>query len=473
MVDASYHNNMNVTDVYNSKWLKMLGWKPNITITVDISKNLQFINYADNYFHNINLKDSSTVRVNVTAKNLQELNLSNTNFPIRYIYEADTPNLEVLDITGSTCQTIYVHLFEKATKLRKIVAENIKLNFDELESIFYSLKNLEELDVYKSNLRNIPPTLLKYQTVLFRLNLDENFFPSFPATLKYVQNLKELYIRFNKITYITESDFVTFKRLGKAKIFIQGNPINCDCLHVQSLKWIKEIQHLFMDLNETLCSEKSSTVLEIIQEKTFEEFVKNCQTDTWLALSILMLLILIVTITVVFLAKKYRVHIDYVILKLRSRWKGVYSVESGDFQFDAFISYAEDDYRIVSTTLYQTLTQRGFQISFPDKDFIPGISKADELLRCVDKSRKVVFIITENFLANGWNSYAVQMTVTHSFHNNRRQSIIVIIKDNITIQRMPKDLRYIWWSIVSIRWPETSDLMEQFWDELDRALKSV
>ncbi|XP_061187155.1 toll-like receptor 2 type-2 [Saccostrea echinata] len=294
-----------------------------------------------------------------------------------------------------------------------------------------------------------------------------------PATLKYVPNLEKLYIRFNKITSITESDFITFKRLRKTKIYVHGNPINCDCLHVQSLRWMREIQHLFADLNETFCSEKSLTVLELLQENSFEEFEKKCQTETWLAISVLILLILIATITVVFLAKKYRVHIDYVILNLRNRWKGVYSVESGDFQFDAFISYAEDDYRIVSTTLYQTLTKRGFQISFPDKDFIPGISKADELLRFIDKSRKVVFIVTENFLANGWNSYAVQMAVTHSFHTNRRQTIIVIIKDDITIKRMPKDLRYIWWSIVSIRWPETSELMDQFWDELDCALKSV
>ncbi|XP_061187154.1 toll-like receptor 4 [Saccostrea echinata] len=236
---------------------------------------------------------------------------------------------------------------------------------------------------------------------------------------------------------------------------------------------MKEIQHLFGDLKETVCSEDNLTVLGLLQEKAFEEFEKNCQTETWLGLSFSLLVILISAITVVFLVKKYRVHVDYIILNLRSRWKGIYSVESGDFQFDAFISYAEDDYRIVSTILYQTLTKKGFQISFPDKDFIPGISKADELLRFVNKSRKVVFVVTENFLDNGWNSYAVQMVVTHSFHNDRKQSIIVIIKDDIAIKRMPKDLRYIWWSIVSIRWPETTELIEQFWDELDYALKSV
>ncbi|XP_061187156.1 toll-like receptor 4 [Saccostrea echinata] len=236
---------------------------------------------------------------------------------------------------------------------------------------------------------------------------------------------------------------------------------------------MKEIQHLFGDLNETICSEKKLTVLELLQEKAFAEFEKNCQTDTWLTLSFSMLVFLTAAITVVFLVKKYRVHVDYIILSLRSRWKGVvYSAAREDCQFDAFISYAEDDYSIVSTLLYQSLTRKGFRISFSDKDFTPGLTKADELLWFVDNSRKVVFFVTENFLANGWNSYAVQMAVTHSFHNNRKQSLIVIIKDNIPIKRMPKDLRYIWWSILSIRWPETTELMEQFWGELSCALKS-
>ncbi|XP_061187153.1 toll-like receptor 4 [Saccostrea echinata] len=262
------------------------------------------------------------------------------------------------------------------------------------------------------------------------------------------------------------------KRLRRVQIFVLGNPINCDCLHVQSLRRLKEIQLLFGDLNETMCSEKKLTVLELLQEKAFAKFEKNCHSETWLALSFSMLVILTAAITIVFLVKKYRVHIDFIILSLRSRWKGVvYSAESEDCQFAAFIFYAEDDYSIVSTVLYQSLTNEGFQISFSDKDFTPGLTKAGELLWFIDNSRKVVFFVTENFLASGWNSYAVQMAVTHSFHNDRQKSIIVIIKDNIPIKRMPKDFRYIWWSIVSIRWPETTELMQQFWCELSCILK--
>ncbi|XP_061187160.1 toll-like receptor 1 [Saccostrea echinata] len=169
--------------------------------------------------------------------------------------------------------------------------------------------------------------------------------------------------------------------------------------------------------------------------------------------------------------KKYRVHIDYAILRLRNRWKGVmHVVNPKQFQFDAFVSYAEEDYHLACTTLYRELVRLGFQISLPDKDFIPGISKAEQLLQCIDDSRKVIIVVTENFLESGWDSYVVQMVVTHAFHNNRQKSIIVIIKDDIPVERIPKDLRYIWWSIISIRWPENGGNMISFWEEISTAL---
>ena len=142
-----------------------------------------------------------------------------------------------------------------------------------------------------------------------------------------------------------------------------------------------------------------------------------------------------------------------------------------DLLTQAGLTYTEEDYQLACITFYKALTSLGFKISLPDKDFLPGISEAKQLLQCIDQSRKVVIIVTENFLENGWNSYAVQMVVTHAFHNQREQSIIVIIKDDISLERLPRDLKYIWWSIVSIRWPNGDETMDKFCEEICAALR--
>ncbi|XP_062567100.1 toll-like receptor 4 [Saccostrea cucullata] len=236
---------------------------------------------------------------------------------------------------------------------------------------------------------------------------------------------------------------------------------------------MKENKIRFGDLKSTMCVSQSVSLAEFFQEKAFIEFEKKCQENMWLTCSIIMLVLLLTTILTAALVKKYRVHVDYVILRLRSRWKGVvHVVYPKTFQFDAFMSYAEEDDQLACTTLYGELLSLGFLISFPDKDFIPGISKAEQLLHYIDVSRKVIFLVTENFLESGWDTYAIQMVVTHAFHNHREKSMIVIIKDSIPVERMPKDLRYIWWSIKSIRWPENGENMMIFLQELSTALHS-
>ncbi|XP_062568626.1 toll-like receptor 2 [Saccostrea cucullata] len=197
----------------------------------------------------------------------------------------------------------------------------------------------------------------------------------------------------------------------------------------------------------------------------------ECHATLWLIWSSVVLVLILTTILLTVFMKKYRVHIDYVILRLRSRWNGIiHVVNTKKFRFDAFVSYAEEDFELVSTTLYKELKRLGFEISLPDEDFIPGRSKAKQLLQCIDESRKVIIVITENFLGSGWNSHAVQMVVTHAFHNHREKSIVVIIKDGISIEKLSKDLKYIWWSIISMSWPETEENMEKFWEELSKAL---
>nr|XP_034335558.1 uncharacterized protein LOC117692240 isoform X2 [Crassostrea gigas] len=83
-----------------------------------------------------------------------------------------------------------------------------------------------------------------------------------------------------------------------------------------------------------------------------------------------------------------------------------------------------------------------------------GVSQSEEIIKCINESRKVMFIISESFLDIGWSSYAVQMAITHAFHNQRQRSIVVIIKDGLPLERLPKEFKHIWWCIEHLRWPE-------------------
>ena len=129
-------------------------------------------------------------------------------------------------------------------------------------------------------------------------------------------------------------------------------------------------------MNDTYCIDnKAISIANFFQEASFVQFELRCQTKVWLIASSIMLFLAIVVVLVFVVVKRYRVPVDYIILRLRSRWRGVMRTRySQSFQFDAFVTYTEEDYRLACHTFYQVLRNRGLKISLPDKDFLQGLS---------------------------------------------------------------------------------------------------
>ena len=143
--------------------------------------------------------------------------------------------------------------------------------------------------------------------------------------------------------------------------------------------------------------------------------------------------------------------------------------EGNSFVHDVYVSYSDPDFAWIIQKLYPKLEHLNIKAWFKDKDSIPGAWEAEEIVKCINDSRKVMFVISDSFLDVGWSSYAVQMAVTHAFHNHRQESIVVIIKDNVLLDRLPNDIKNIWWSIEYFRWTE-SETDEDILDKLSGLL---
>jgi hypothetical protein len=159
------------------------------------------------------------------------------------------------------------------------------------------------------------------------LCLNDCYLSSIPASVAYCQDLKDLHIENNKIKELQTPDFRVLQSLKNVRIFIKGNNLDCDCSHSSMLRWMKNNQNLFGDLNETVCIERNLNFSDLLQVRQFAVFEKKCQTGMWLMSSSLMLFFVIFGMAMSIAIKRYRVHVDYVILRLRSRWRGVWHLQ--------------------------------------------------------------------------------------------------------------------------------------------------
>ena len=144
------------------------------------------------------------------------------------------------------------------------------------------------------------------------------------------------------------------------------------------------------------------------------------------------------------------------------------------YAFDAFISYSQADSEWVKD-FYDIVNSMGFELCLDAKDFIAGNSIAENVINAIDSSRKVIFIITPNFLKSTWGSYEMEMTRMHAFQKGREDMVIVVVKDEINITDMPEILRRMWSKITCIQWPNDDNLPynteEIFYEKIKMSLK--
>ena len=123
-----------------------------------------------------------------------------------------------------------------------------------------------------------------------------------------------------------------------------------------------------------------------------------------------------------------------------------------NYEFDAFISYSGKDYEWVVNTLYTRLVAENMKVALHHRNFIPGKPIANEILRCIDQSRKVIFVVTKNFLNSEWGNYELEMARIHAFRSGR-SGLIIILKDGLQVKEMPDLLKRMWWKVVCAKWP--------------------
>jgi hypothetical protein len=82
----------------------------------------------------------------------------------------------------------------------------------------------------------------------------------------------------------------------------------------------------------------------------------------------------------------------------------------------------------------------GFNICLDQKTFIPGTPIGENIIQAIDSSRKVIFIITKNFLESDWGSYELEMTRMHAFRRGNANMVIVVIKGDVQMSSLPREI---------------------------------
>lgn len=394
------------------------------------------------------------------GKNLQTLamiiNLDNCSFRID-----GAENLKHLDMTGWRCKTISGHLLSKVPLLETLIAARASLgdglkNNTAVAFLLQNNLNLQYVDFSYNKISYVPNALFMHKFPnLTNVNISHNYLSNFPS---FGSNAKPeiIDLSFNSITYLNDKELEIIDCMKLSKIYLDGNPLQCSCQSLQFLKWMKK-SAIIADVDVLRCIREdgsSQNVVDILQN--LELFESECLSKFWLPFSVT--LSSVITMCIIFTAVyfRYKRFFEYLVLIIR-----MYCSRSRSTiirrEYDAYVSYSHHDLTWVME-LHEELESMGFNIIFDVKTFIPGAPTGENIIQAIDSSRKVIFIITENFLENDWGSYELEMARMHAFRRGNDNMVIVVIKGDIEMSSLPRVLLSMWYKVRSVEWPKESCL---------------
>ena len=106
-----------------------------------------------------------------------------------------------------------------------------------------------------------------------------------------------------------------------------------------------------------------------------------------------------------------------------------------------FISYSTKDYDWVQKFLLPVLDENGVNYIIHSRDFVPGKAWLDNMADSVYNSRKVILIMSINYLSSAFCKDEMRMAI-HRCSERDDSSLIVVRIDNIKSSDIPSSLRH-------------------------------
>ena len=141
------------------------------------------------------------------------------------------------------------------------------------------------------------------------------------------------------------------------------------------------------------------------------------------------------------------------------------------YRFDAFVSCERNDAIWVKRNFLLKLENQetGLKFCVAQRDFLVGATIIDNIVRSINQSRKVVFIISQNFLKSGW--CIEELLIGHQESLSRGKNILMcIFMPDIIHNQLSDRFRFILNHVTCIKWPRDPAAQQVFWIMLQRGL---
>ncbi|XP_053396092.1 toll-like receptor 13 [Mercenaria mercenaria] len=348
----------------------------------------------------------------------------------------------------------------------------LQLTSEQSSELFSPLIILKSFHCFSCQIAQDPKIILNQMKHLVNISLQSNLLTKLSdETFKENKHLRSLSLRYNEIGHIDESALPTSLLNRLYQLDLSQNPFFCDCGLEWFINWMKINRNRKVILRypqEYVCSlpkEKSTMRLSDISFT-----YKECHPwSPWIWVAIIASpCVIVIGITVIILYRN-RWNIKHYIYLLRKR-RNYQVINGNNFVYDAFVAYEAEDSAWVRRRLLPVLEgQMGLTLCIHERDFQPGAFINDNIVTNIDKSEKILLVLTNGFARSEWCMF--ELKVAHSKLIKDETELLVILLEKIDGRNMNHSLKLLFDTTTYIEWTEDIVGQELFWEKLKNALK--
>ncbi|XP_062126015.1 protein toll-like [Drosophila sulfurigaster albostrigata] len=290
-----------------------------------------------------------------------------------------------------------------------------------------------------ANLTKLPTSNLYGYSQVKELYLANNQL-SHLAIDQLPENLTYLDIRNNSLQSIDKSvlEFLAY-RSRVIQILLSGNPWICHCENEHLIIFVQDPANKIVDRKNILCGDVKMGRMTNI----FISSICNSLNDmNMIIIGVSFGIIVVIIIVICVITIHYK---QLILMWLFERNLCVSCIAQAepdnDLKYDAFLAFSHQDLEFVE--IYVEKLERGpcqYQLYFYHRDWLIGECIPDCILRSIEDSKRIIILLTENFMKSSWGRFefrcAIQATST-----NKYKRLIVIVYPGIDFNDLDIELR--------------------------------
>ncbi|XP_061173699.1 toll-like receptor 4 [Saccostrea echinata] len=344
------------------------------------------------------------------------------------------------------------------------------------EHVFDHLRGLKVLDLSYNWITLIHKDMFVFTSNIEQLYLSNNELESVTFDLSAALKLRRIDLSFNKIIML-DSTSMRFLDAPRTKLSIQmsNNPLQCTCQSMKFLKWMKASLHKnFVNGENYTCIFTDENKIELRHlDQIITSLKRECISFTTTIVTVTIILLVTIILISFAIMYRYRWKLRYLYYAGKRSYKGYSRIlNSGrEYQFDAFISYADIERAEFIPNLLKLERENNFKFCIHIRDFIIGVNIAENITNAIHNSKRTVCFLSKAFLESEFCIYEAQMARMESIYRDGETTLFAVLVDRDLGAVLPQFLKDVMREKTYLEYDK--NIPEEFWNAMTQALREM